>query len=309
LIGVRAYVGITDGDWFKALDAQSNLEEVNFWQPGGNRAFRALEPGELFLFKLHSPRNYIVGGGLFAHATILPISLAWSAFEVRNGAHDLLEMRARVAKYRRSPERRASDPLEEYDIGCILLQQPFFLPEDRWVPVPADWKPNIVQGRTYDLMVEPGRTLWANVQLAHNLPRVAPIERSRGAPQLIFPRLGQGSFRVLVTDAYARRCAISNERTLPALDAAHIVPYRVAGEHRIDNGLLLRKDLHALFDAGYVTVTPEFKVEVSRRIREEFENGRDYYRFHGWDVRRPASPGATPSRAALAYHNTNVFRP
>lgn len=99
---MRAYVGVTDGDWFEVLRVQPNLDEVNFWQPGGNRVFQQIAPGELFLFKLHSPHNYIVGGGLFAHATILPISLAWSAFEIRNGAHDLPEMRQRVAKYRRS---------------------------------------------------------------------------------------------------------------------------------------------------------------------------------------------------------------
>ena len=69
---MRLRVGITDGDWFELLAAQPNLEEVNFWQPGGNRHFRALDPGELFLFKLHSPNDFIVGGGLFAHATLLP---------------------------------------------------------------------------------------------------------------------------------------------------------------------------------------------------------------------------------------------
>src|SRR5262245_60823069 len=72
---MQAYVGVTDGDWFEVLRAQPSIDEVNFWQPSGNRVFRALAPGELFLFKLHSPHNYIVGGGLFAHATILPISL------------------------------------------------------------------------------------------------------------------------------------------------------------------------------------------------------------------------------------------
>jgi putative restriction endonuclease len=77
---MRAFVGVTDGDWYELLATQAYLDEVNFWQPGGNRVFRVLEPGELFLFKLHSPQNFISGGGVFAHATILPISLAWDAF-------------------------------------------------------------------------------------------------------------------------------------------------------------------------------------------------------------------------------------
>jgi putative restriction endonuclease len=54
------------------LSSRGRLEEVNFWQPGGHTIFMALQPGELFLFKLHSPRNFIVGGGVFAHSDILP---------------------------------------------------------------------------------------------------------------------------------------------------------------------------------------------------------------------------------------------
>ena len=72
---MKLYVGITDYDWFRYLKAQQP-DEVNFWQPGGLRRFQTLEPGELFLFKLHSPRNYIVGGGIFAHSSLLPRSFA-----------------------------------------------------------------------------------------------------------------------------------------------------------------------------------------------------------------------------------------
>ena len=85
---------------------------------------------------------------------------------------------------------------------------------------------------------------------------------------------------MIVTDAYERRCAITGERTLPALEAAHIKPYGSGGPHQPENGLLLRSDLHRLFDQGYITVgADDRKVNVSSRIREEFENGRDYYQL------------------------------
>ena len=84
-----------------------------------------------------------------------------------------------------------------------------------------------------------------------------------GEPHLIRPRLGQGAFRVLVTDIYERRCAVTQERTLPALEAAHIRPYGDGGAHEAENGLLLRRDIHSLFDAGYVTVTPENSISKS----------------------------------------------
>jgi putative restriction endonuclease len=64
---VRAYVGVTDGDWFRFLVARPNVTEVNFWQPGGTRAFRTLDVGQPFLFKLHSPQNFIVGVSAAAH--------------------------------------------------------------------------------------------------------------------------------------------------------------------------------------------------------------------------------------------------
>jgi len=95
------------------------------------------------------------------------------------------------------------------------------------------------------------------------------IPSGYGSPYLVRPRLGQGAFRVLVIDAYQRRCAITGERTLPVLQAAHIKPHASSGPHEVRNGLLLRADLRILFDRGYVTVTPDLRVEVSRRIRED----------------------------------------
>ena len=302
---MQSFVGITDRDWFDLLSSRPQLDEVNFWQPSGNRQFRALNPGELFLFKLHSPNDYIVGGGIYAHSSLLPISLAWESFGVSNGASSLSEMRIRVAKYRRQEEARTSD----YTIGCILLEQPFFLTQSAWIPVPSDWKTNIVQGRGYDLSVEPGLALWKQLQSAISLTPAVREEAARyGQPILTLPRLGQGSFRVLVTDAYARRCAVTNERTLPALDAAHIKPYSENGLHVVSNGILMRRDLHALLDKGYMTITPSMTVEVSRRIKEEFENGRDYYRHHGSTIRLPSDPSSRPSPDYLAWHNANIYR-
>lgn len=289
-----AYVGVTDYDWFTFLSGQPELEEVNFWKPGGQQRFVALPPGGPFLFKLHSPRNFVVGGGFFVHFSFLPTSLAWETFGPANGARMLAEMRVRIEKYRRTPATN-----EDYQIGCILIGAPFFLAEQEWIPVPANWQPNIVQGRTYDLLTSPGRELWAAVEerLASRLPRM-PVERvaepagAYGAPIEVRPRLGQGAFRVLVTDAYERRCAMTGERTLPVLDAAHIVPYATALRHAVPNGLLLRSDLHRLFDKGYVTVTPDLRIQVSRRIRDEFANGRDYYALAGREIRFAGAGGA-----------------
>jgi len=95
---LKALVGVTDNDRFDFLSRLPGIDEVNFWQPHAGQAFKALSPGEPFLFKLHAPLNYIAGGGFYAHSTTLPISLAWDAFGEKNGAISLQEMRYRVVR-------------------------------------------------------------------------------------------------------------------------------------------------------------------------------------------------------------------
>jgi putative restriction endonuclease len=91
------------------------------------------------------------------------------------------------------------------------------------------------------------------------------------------------------------------------LEAAHIKPYNLSGPHDIGNGILLRSDLHKLLDKGYITFTPEYHLEVSRRIREEFENGRDYYALHGNKLRLPQNTDSWPKPEYLNWHNENIF--
>jgi putative restriction endonuclease len=305
-------VAVTDRDWFDALRVQGMVDEVNFWQPSASTAFRALKAGEPLLFKLHSPDNYIVGGGFFAYWTKLPVSLAWEAFLLKNGAASISEMRKRIERYRRvKPSQH-----EDYEIGCILLEQPFFFGQDEWLPVP-EWQPNIVRGKTYDLTVEPGRSLWEQVLIRLQGTERRGFERRRdrrtgertlrqGAASPT-TGLGQGSFRISVTDAYSRRCAITRERILPVLQAAHVRPYSEGGEHRVDNGLLLRSDLHTLFDRGYVTVTPEYRIEVSDRLKSDFDNGEDYLALHGHSIALPTKSNERPATEFLSWHNDNCF--
>lgn len=114
---------------------------------------------------------------------------------------------------------------------------------------------------------------------------------------------------MLVADAYDRRCAMTGERALPVLEAAHIKRYSHGGAHELSNGLLLRSDLHRLFDKGYVTVDPDDRVVVvSRRLKEEFDNGEDYYLLEGRPVQRPTGLGALPAREHLVYHAEHVFK-
>jgi putative restriction endonuclease len=168
-----------------------------------------------------------------------------------------------------------------------------------WVGVTdSDWfKPN------------DGAAIWREVVQRLHFTRLSDNGGARyGEPTLVAPRLGQGAFRVVVTDAYRRRCAITGERTLPVLEAAHILPFAENGPHGVTNGLLLRSDFHKLFDLGLVTVTPDLRVEVSSRIKEEWFNGKAYYRLHGQPLANvPSEVEQRPNAAFLQWHNENRF--
>lgn len=310
---MHLYLGVTDYDWYRYL-AGLQPGEINFWQPGGTQAFRALQPGEPFLFKLKAPHNAIAGGGFFVNHTFLPLSVAWETFGKKNGMPDYWTFADKIKGYR-------SDQAPNPAIGCVVLTSPFFFDEADWVSTPADWAPQIVQGKTYDMQKGHGARLWSQVQ--HRLaalevqtkrPTQAPIVAEElvryGSEYVAQNRLGQGGFRTLVTDAYRRRCAFTGEKTLPALQASHIKPYAESGPHRTNNGLLLRADVHQLFDRGYVTLTRDLHIEVSRRIQEEFENGQDYYALHGKPLHvSPSVQADKPSREFITFHNEHVFAP
>ena len=87
---MNIYVGVTDKNWYLQL-RQEKVDEVNFWNPGA-APFRALKENEMFLFKLHYPDNYIVGGGFFVRYTQLPPFLAWDAFGTKNGTTSYSEL-------------------------------------------------------------------------------------------------------------------------------------------------------------------------------------------------------------------------
>ena len=260
----------------------------------------------MFLFKLRS-RKFIGGGGFFAKYLPLPLSLAWDAFGEGNGARTLDELRRLIARNRHEP----ISPTENPHIGCILLEEPFFFAENDWIPLPEDFKPGIQMGKTYDMNAGTGLRLWNEV--AERLPRTrtkilgpatqATQERARfGTPILVAPRLGQGTFRALVTDAYNYKCAITSEKILPVLEAAHIRPHHRGGENEVRNGLLLRSDLHTLFDHHYLTIEPNNRtLVVSQRLHDDFDNGKYYYKLNGTRLASPDNPLLVPSIENLAY--------
>ncbi len=305
---MKFWAGVTDNDWFSFLSAQG-LDEVNFWRPSPGPYFKTLPAGTPFLFKLKAPYNHIAGGGYFVQYSTLPLEMAWDAFGVKNGVPTFSAFERKIRAYRKQPK----GPLE---MGCNVLVEPFFFPRDQWIAL-SDWSPSVVQGKTFGTETKEGAWLWNEVQrrvselaIGYRTADSVDVYSAQRYGELFLDRarLGQGAFKVLVGEAYQRRCAITGETTLPALEAAHIRAYAEGGPHRISNGMLLRSDFHKLFDAGLVAVTPDLRVRVSDRIKEQYFNGKAYYRVHDQPLAvLPSLASQRPDPDFLRWHLNERF--
>jgi HNH endonuclease len=309
---LKGTIAITDEGWYGFLSAHPEIEEVNFWTPSARRAFRA-DQFSPFLFKLKAPHRAICGFAYFAQYSPLPDWLAWETFGTGNGCASFDEMRRRIREIR--SRIRYDDATGSDKIGCIQLVQPVFFPRAAWVPQPSDWSDRTQGHVKYDLSSGEGLRVWAACLESAKVGE-ATVSNARvgaeagpryGTPQLVAPRLGQGTFRVAVLEAYSFACCVTGEHSVPALEASHIRPYAESGPHEVSNGLLFRADLHKLFDKGYITVTPELRLEVGDRLRKDFDNGRTYYPLQGQTLRVPKAPALRPSAEYLGWHKERVF--
>jgi putative restriction endonuclease len=224
----------------------------------------------------------------------------------------LEELRAQIGRYRKVRIGAGEDP----EIGCLFLRDTRFIPEDALPAPPPDFAANIVQGKGYDLAEGRASTYFGELlqrlvgatvelDLAEPWHRPGPVF---GDPRLAPYRLGQQAFKAVVLDAYHRRCAITGTHIPPVLQAAHVRPVTRGGEHRLDNGLLLRSDVHTMFDRGYLGVDPRYRLVVSPRLREEFGNGEQFYAKAGQVIDLPARRSDRPERQFLEWHLEEVFK-
>lgn len=116
----------------------------------------------------------------------------------------------------------------------------------------------------------------------------------------IVRRQGQGEFRRRLLEAYDGRCAITGCDVVDALEAAHIVPYRGPGSNHPSNGLLLRADLHTLFDLGLLSINSDDMVVVTVATLATSA----YRELSGKQIRLPVIAVCRPSKGGLDQHRT-----
>lgn len=312
---MKAFVGVTDIDWYRQLSSTSlRHEEVNFWFPSPRQGFKALSPGQAFIFKTHVDRrspalsNRLVGVGYFSGYARLRISEAWRLLGTANGVDSEAELRTRIEKYRKVPIEMHQDP----EIGAVLLRDVVFFGPAQVLPAPDGFAPNIVRGRTYDLAeLAAGDSIFE--VLLRQRAQIEPDGQfldgpTTGDPRLAILRVGQQAFKALVAENYGHRCAITGDKVRPVLEAAHILPVAEGGQHRLDNGLLLRSDIHTLFDRGYVGVDTRNRLRVSPALRAQFGNGDWFYAREGTEIAVPTRRADRPSKEFLEWHNDVVFQ-
>ncbi|MEU3494486.1 HNH endonuclease [Kitasatospora cineracea] len=114
-------------------------------------------------------------------------------------------------------------------------------------------------------------------------------------------RIGQGPFRAALLERHGNVCAFTGPTPMPALEAAHLYSYAATGEHNVGAGLLLRRDVHRLFDMGLIAVDPAtLAIDLTPELRQYpvyaqlhgqpvlAKLGKDHRQFLGehWDMHR-----------------------
>lgn len=308
---MEPFVAVTHPEWYFHLRSQAGeagrLDEVNFWNPSG-RPMKRFAIGDPVFFRLKAPYKRIGGYGFFAAFQPLRLAEAWEFFGAKNGCVDPFELA-------RMTGRALADR-----VGCTILRGVVLRPDAThfaWGEAEG-WRGNgpntggtardpAAVRRLLDEIAFDEATL--PDELREEPFRLLEADERRLVEARSARREGQGAFRARLLGAYGGRCAITGEHTEIVLDAAHIQPYLGPRSNHLQNGLLLTKEFHALFDQGYVTITPEHEVRVSPRLRSEWQNGHRYYPHDGRPLLvLPCSVAERPSPEVLAWHGEKVFR-
>jgi len=237
-----------------------------------------MQPGDRLYFLLKSPVRKIGGFGHFVSYENRLATDAWNKFGRGNGVRDREELVNRLTGF--AQKRSASyTPTDDPTIGCIALDRTVFLEGDDLVEpsdVGIDFAPEVVKIKYFDgdgpSLGGPAIPLPPSYQLQHENASETQVSSRK-------KRIGQAEFRDRVLSAYGRQCSITSVSCPEALEAAHIQPYINELSNHVQNGLALRKDLHALFDAGLIAVVAvdnRFQIEIS-----PFLKSKEYQSLHG----------------------------
>ena len=117
-------------------------------------------------------------------------------------------------------------------------------------------------------------------------------------------RKGQSEFRNLLLRAYGHKCAITGETQEKVLEATHIEPYVNVSSNHVQNGILMRVDVHRLFDAGLLAIDSNLNLLISSRLQ-----GSKYVGLSGQKLLMPQNVTDRPAAVAINWHRKERFQP
>jgi putative restriction endonuclease len=284
----------TDIDWFQFLKQRLNFSAINFWT---DRPWnpRRINEGDKFYFLLKAPIRKIGGYANFVYYENLTIEEAWQKFGRGNGVNSLYELGVKATG--------ELEPDFTTEIGCLVLENPVFLEiEDYFHPTEYNlsFSNQISKLKYYSQLNQ--------INFASDYKQVgfsfASFNSKENYEFKESSRVkGQSKFRQSLTKFYNQQGAISGETCLTILDAVHINPHINENKNHIKNGVLLRSDLHKLFDEGLLTITPDYKVVIADELATS-----DYYKYNHQQINLPEATTLYPSQQLLKFHNQYIFR-
>lgn len=301
--------------WYEILNRQYEIlgsTVVNCWRATNDAisdALLHLEPGSMVMFmteNMHTDFKYkIVGGGFFTGFRNLKPDDAWDVYGTRNGCLDYEQFLDAVKE-----ESGSADA----NINSLILSNIFFFDPRKCVHVPEELVTDFDKDSRFVFnMTDP------IAQYLHSLVMVArkPLvnQEGRNFQGMYFmaahanSRDHQAIFDAKVNAAYNFCCAITGTRVSPVLEVAHIKPFFDTKFQTVQNGILLRSDLHKLFSAGFITLDyrsiSDIRVKTSKQYQSIF--GNEYQCFDGKNINLPEDINLRPLHEYITWHNENRF--
>lgn len=300
---------------FFAEQAEAHAE-LALWRPlSGQGSALLVGPGEPFMFGEMLASGSAVrvrGGGVLSGVSRMYLAEMWEWFREESGASSLPQLRQQYAEVAGGLEAD-DDP----EVEAILLYDVRFFSPSEYIEVPVDPVTFVLErGAYFELDGRPDTDSIVRAVLTYFQPAPSKSEdevtqavlgKIRGQAKAVVARIGQRAFKAMVSEAYEHHCALTGDKVRPVLEAAHIKSYASGGEYRLDNGILLRSDMHTLYDRGYISFDVDARLMVSPQLKERFGNGDWLYARVGQPITVPERAVDRPNPDFLSWHHEQVF--
>lgn len=291
-------ISLTDNNWFVYLKKNELNSYVNFWTPTPTNT-KDLKEGDRFYFMLQAPIDKIAGFGEFVRYENVTPELAWNKFGNRNGnalKPDFIKnIQMHIDKNSEKYGKRNLDSYS-YKIGGIVLRNCEFWDEENYKD-PEDHDISFLsQPGTIKFFDQPDPFFKGDLDPSG----FGLVNEPLGDKVYVVKfKNAKGGFKVKILEAYNATCCITGETMPELLEAMHIHKY-VNYTH---NGVLLRIDIHRLFESNLIYIDKDYTVRVSSLVTDEY-----YKNFDGKKINLPVSEQDWPSVEALALRETEFRR-